>query len=60
MAKKDDYSDTLVNLNNLFLGIGDNFKNTADLLETHAKDYYRFSNGYDRNLHRLQKVVKEA
>lgn len=37
LLKREEYSDTLVNLNNLFLGIGDNFKRTSDLLESHLK-----------------------
>lgn len=47
-----------MNLNNLFLGIGDNLKNMADTIEKNTKDYYRFYNGLDRNLGKLQKLVK--
>ena len=60
MMKKEDYSDTLVNLNNLFLGIGDSLKSTSDLLERHLKQYYKFNFGLDKNLYKLQKYVKES
>ena len=49
-----------MNLNNLFLGIGDNLKNVTETIENYTKDYYRFYNGLDRNLQKLQRLVKES
>lgn len=47
-------------MNNLFLGIGDSLQGIKKRLEKYGKEYFRFANGYDKNLHKVQKLVKES
>lgn len=49
-----------MNLNNLFLGIGDNFKSISETIDKYTKDYFRFYKGLDSNLAKLQKLVKDS
>ena len=50
----------LVGMNNLFLGIGDSLQGIKKRLEKYGKEYFRFTSGYDKNLHKVQKLVKES
>lgn len=47
-----------MNLNNLFVGMGDSLKNSTDIIEKYSKDYYRFTMGYDKNMIKVSKSVK--
>lgn len=58
--QEEEYAEILVSMNNLFLGIGDSLKGVKEHLEQYGKEYFKYANGFDKNLHRLQKTVKES